>query len=109
MSEQVWLRDPEGAYAQVDEDTVDGWKPRGYTVADEPAPTDWVWLRHNVHGGRAKFQASVAATWEAMGWEVSDPPEPVDLTKDRQLVDVDEPESPKRKRPARPATTRNQE
>jgi len=87
MSEHVWMSDPYGAKAHVDQAAVDEWTPRGWSESDEPTGAEMVWCRHEQSGGRAQFPAGVLGPWQAMGWTPSEPPEPVDLTKDPKLVD----------------------
>ena len=85
MTERVWMSDPYGAKAHVDQ--VDKWIPRGWSESDEPTGAEMVWCGNEATGGRAQFPASVLEQWQALGCVPSEPPEPVDLTKDPKLVD----------------------
>lgn len=85
-----WIANSDGDYARVDPDAVDTWIPRGWKIAPAPTVADGdrkVWLKHELHGGLARFSAAVAPQWASLGWHPADPPVPVDLTKDPQLVD----------------------
>lgn len=73
-----WLADGYGVKALVvGAAERDRWVPLGWSEADEPAPDDRVWLRHEDHGGRALFPAPVVELWQQKGWQPSDPPPPV--------------------------------
>ncbi|MEV4767802.1 hypothetical protein [Micromonospora humida] len=70
-----WMADGYGAKALiVGADERDRWRPLGWTETDVPAGIDMVWMRHEEHGGRAKFAAQVMDLWQAKGWKPSDPP-----------------------------------
>lgn len=61
---------------------------RGWDEADEPAPTDKVWLHHAETGGRCAMTREAAdGLWAGIGWAYSAPPEPADPTRDPALVD----------------------
>ena len=84
-----WMADPYGGKALMEGvEGRDAWIPRGWAEAGEPSGNDRVWMRHEVHEGRAQFPADSLEQWQALGWAPSDPPAPYDLTKDPQLVDV---------------------
>lgn len=90
MSKQTyWLTNVDGVKALVEgADERDRWtRIHGWTVSDEPAAGDLVWLQHETTGGRQAFAAEAAPQWEGLGWHPAPPPEPADLTKDPQLVD----------------------
>lgn len=87
MAEKThWIADASGNKAEVTD--VDTWRPHGWTEAAEPEPGEFVWLQHEEHGGRQLFAQEVVETWSALGWKPAAPPEPVDLTRDRNLTDV---------------------
>ncbi len=93
----TWLADASGHYARIEDkqELRDKWTPLGWAVVPEPAERGdhFVWLQHEVHGGKALFSAKVAPVWADLGWHPSDPPEVVDLTHDPVLVDqADEPQ-----------------
>jgi hypothetical protein len=97
MSDNVWMRDPDGVYAHVAKDGVDTWTPRGLQKADEPTRDDaFVWMHHDEIDGTAKLPWGAREYWQGRGWAFSPPEEPVDLTKDPALADV-EPEKPAKK------------
>jgi hypothetical protein len=89
MSKQTyWITTAEGTRGQVvGTEERDRWTPRGWDVVDEPAETDFVWMRKEGLDKPARFPYGAAETWRAMGWEFTAPPEPVDVTKDPQLFD----------------------
>jgi hypothetical protein len=95
-----WITTAEGTYGQVEGvEERDRWTPLGWTVAaDEPAPTDFVWMRKDGIDRPARFAYGAASTWQDMGWKLSAPPEHVDVTKDPKLFD-----QPKEK--AKPSTS----
>lgn len=83
-----WITTAEGTFGQVEGvEERDRWTPLGYEVADEPAATDFVWMRHEGIEQPARFAYDAAPTWQQMGWTFSAPPEPVDPTKDPAVVD----------------------
>ncbi len=89
----VWLVDAEGTRARVESAAdADYWKPFGWADSVEPATADecFVWLQHEITGGKARFACSAAPQWAGLGWHPSAPPEPIDLTHDPELVDVKE-------------------
>jgi hypothetical protein len=59
-----------------------------------------VWLRHSVHGGRARFPEASAPAWQVLGWEPCEPPAEPDPRVDPRYVDIP-PEQPK-PAPAKP-------
>lgn len=77
-AKKYWIADSEGVKALVeDAEAHNLWTAgRGWTDTTEPTGQEWVWLRHDEHGGRAKFSAEAAPLWEGRGWLPSDPPEP---------------------------------
>lgn len=78
-----WITTANGVYAQVaGAEERDRWTPRGWEQADEPGPTDFVYMRKEGLEQPAQFAYGAAETWQAMGWEFTAPPEPVDVTKD---------------------------
>lgn len=96
-----WITTVNGVHAQVDGvEERDRWTPRGWTETGEPGPTDFVWMSKEGLAQPAQFAYGAAPTWQQMGWEFSGPPEPVDPTKDPQLFDQHDDDSPK---PARRA------
>lgn len=79
-----WIADPEGVYAQVEgADQRDEWtKVRGWTVADEPGPTDQVHVvNENPEIGPGRLPYAAVELHAGLGWSAGPPPEPVDLTK----------------------------
>ena len=100
-TKKSWLVDAEGNYAAVEPGEIDTWIPRGWSRAQDGPQSSFVWLQHEVHGGKAKFPVAAVANWESLGWHPAAPPEPVDVTKDPVLVDVaDEPPSSKKTKSA---------
>lgn len=69
----VWMADPEdGTKALVpaaDVEKLEGWLPAG-----PPMAGDWVWLRHEIHGGVWRCNATAAPMWAVRGWFPSTPP-----------------------------------
>lgn len=98
MSDNVWMRDPDGVYAHVPKDGVDTWTPRGVQKADEPIrEDDFVWMHHDEIDGTAKLPWGAREYWQGRGWAFSTPQEPQDLTKDPRLVDVEPAKPPAKK------------
>lgn len=83
-----WITSAAGTYGQVEGvEERDTWTPLGWRVADEPGPTDFVFLRYAETGGVAPFAYGAVGIWQQMGWELSAPPPHVDPTKDPRLFD----------------------
>jgi hypothetical protein len=76
-----WIADLDGNKALVEGvDERDRWvKVHGWTESTEPGPRDFVWLRHDEHGGRQRFVAEAVPLWEVRGWRPAAPPEPENL------------------------------
>jgi hypothetical protein len=76
-----WIADVDGNKALVQGSAErDRWTQiNGWTEADEPQGLQFVWLRNEQTGGRAKFAAQAVPLWEGLGWKPSAPPEPVNL------------------------------
>lgn len=87
-----WLTDGFGGKALVEgAEERDRWKPLGWSESTEPAAGERVWLRHDVHGGRALFPAETVELWAAKGWQPSDPPPVPSPFNADQPADVAEP------------------
>lgn len=54
-------------------------------------PAEWVWMRHEEHGGVARFPADVASQHEPRGWKPCDEPAALDPSEDPKLVDLPAP------------------
>lgn len=82
-----WMRLPaDGTFAQIEGAAErDRLTPLGWEEANDPADTDFVWMRRDDIENPARFAYGSAETWRAMGWEFSAPPDPIDVTKDPQL------------------------
>lgn len=102
MSEpkKYWIADAEGAKALVvGADARDFWSTQGWAESTEPVDQEFVWLQHDVHEGRAKFNAQAVPLWAPRGWFPSDPPPPENLaTAHRQVVEP--PTAPQASAPA---------
>lgn len=84
-----WIKDSAGVHALVDDGQHEQWtRVRGWSDADEPGPTDRVYVTHDGAGtgGPLPFEA-LAEGFAALGWKPGPPPEPVDITKDPTIVD----------------------
>lgn len=86
-----WIADTEGVKALVEgAEARDEWtKVHGWSVVDEPGPTDQVHVVHAdpaVGPGRLPYGA-LAAGMDGLGWSAGPPSAPYDLTKDPVLVD----------------------
>lgn len=86
-----WISDTEGNKALVEgAEERDKWTLiHGWTVANEPGPTDQVHVVNShpeIGPGRLPY-GSLAAGMAGLGWSAGPPTEPYDLTKDPVLVD----------------------
>ena len=69
-----WLVDDAGSKALVvGVDERDRLRPLGWSESTEPAPGEWVWMEHDITGGRARFPVEAAPLWVAKGWAPSGP------------------------------------
>lgn len=83
-----WVRSLEGTYGQVTGAAErDRWAPLGWKESDEPADTDFVWMRADGIEQPARYPYAAREYWASRGWTVAAPPEPVDDTKDPALAD----------------------
>lgn len=95
MSEpkKYWMSDAEGAKALVvGAEARDFWSTQGWAESGEPEGEEFVWLQHNVTGGRQKFTAAAVQLSAHRDWYPSDPPAPVNLAVAHR--DVIEPPAP---------------
>lgn len=84
-----WLRSAnDGTYAVADgAEERDRIAAQGYELADEPAETDQVWIRHPGVEGVGRIPYGARPYFLGNGSTLSGPPAPVDLTKDPALTD----------------------
>jgi hypothetical protein len=85
-----WIADAEGNKALVEgAEARDVWtKVRGWSVTDEPGPTDQVHVVNaNPEIGAGRMPYAAVELHAGLGWSAGPPPEPYDLTKDPVLVD----------------------
>lgn len=81
--QSYWISTVNGYFALVDgSDERDRWTPLGWRLADEPGPTDFVYLRKDGIEHPAPFAYAAVPTWQELGWLFSPPPEPVDVYRD---------------------------
>ncbi|MCX4470448.1 hypothetical protein OOK41_09030 [Micromonospora sp. NBC_01655] len=84
-----WMTNGYGSKALIEgADERDRWKPLGWSVVDGEPAAGMVWMRHEVHGGRAEFPIEVASLWQQKGWQPSDPPPPADPFNAANPADV---------------------
>lgn len=110
MSEpkKYWMSDAEGAKALVvGAEARDFWSTQGWAESGEPEGEEFVWLQHNVTGGRQKFTTAAVSLWAPSGWLPSDPPAPVNLAvAHREVIEPPAPQtSTPAPKPAAPATS----
>lgn len=88
MTKQAyWISTTNGYFALVDgTDERDRWTPLGWREADEPGPTDFVYLRKDGIEQPAPFAYAALPIWQELGWRFGPPPEPVDVYRDPPIV-----------------------
>jgi hypothetical protein len=86
---KYWMRLPaDGTVAQIDGAVErDRLVPLGWEEADEPAATDFVWMRKDGIEQPARFAYGAAEDWRRQGWEFSAPPEHIDPTRDPAVAE----------------------
>jgi hypothetical protein len=91
-----WIQDVEGVFAQVEAGARDLWtKVRGWAEADEPGPTDQVWVvNENPEIGPGRLPYAAVELHAGLGWAAGAPPEPAGTTKDPAPVEQATPTGP---------------
>ncbi|MGC5033080.1 hypothetical protein [Micromonospora sp. DT229] len=104
-----WMHDGYGTVALVEgADERDRWKPLGWVDSEPPGPGSQVWMRHETHGGRAKFPFASVELWRPRGWSECEPPPVADPFSAETPADVVEPVAVQVSEPASPAATKKE-